>query len=494
MRTTTAFTFLAFIFNFVVFGQTCNYFIQPRRVKLTKDLLCPEVMIKDLQELKSKLNEIHPDLYVYTSKGNLDSAYRASIIKVSNELTVFDFAKVISEFLGTIKDSHTGLNPRELLFYGDQKRGTFPFYLRNLNEKFYLDQIWTDSDLIGREILQIDTFNLDDLYNLSYSMSFSEADASSAKKEITTRSMSLIFNIISDLKLTDSVVIKFVSDRDTLFKKVPCSNVGHFLKLKELFEENPVNYFFDSQNRGLLTVLSFEPKNIKNFKKEIDDFFKEVNLRNCNDIVVDLRDNHGGYVRAQEYLLSYLNYKKLNHEIEYVYKRSDYDRFSLLPFYQKWQFKQRAKKVYPNGVLSKEFDFYNSKNGSVKKIIYDYLPKNDLNKTYCGKCTLLMNGFSMSASVLFAGWFKSSERGEIIGSPCLGTMSGTFGNSAQIRLSETGLPIIIATLKFNPQHTKNIQFHAIEPDKNIFYSVEDIKLRRDPVFQYLNLGSKTRIN
>jgi C-terminal processing protease CtpA/Prc len=266
------------------------------------------------------------------------------------------------------------------------------------------------------------------------------------------------------------------------------------LKLKEFFDEKPVNYFFDNQNRGLLSVTSFEPKSIKFFKREIDNFFKEVDLRNCNDVFVDLRDNHGGYVRAQEYLLSYLNYKKLNHEIEYVYKRSDYDRFSLMPFYQKWQFRHRAKKVYPNGVLSKEFDFFKSENGNVKKIIYDYLPKNDLNKTYSGKCTLLMNGFSMSASVLFAGWFKSSERGEIIGSPCLGTLSGTFGNSAQIRLSETGLPIMIATLKFNPQHSKNIKLQAIQPDKNISYSVEDIKLRRDPVFQFLKIGVKSRIN
>ena len=95
MRNTTAFTLIAFIFNLVVFAQSCNNYIHPGKVKLTKDLLCPEVMIKDLQELKEKLDEIHPDLYVYSSKQQLDSADRASIIKVSNEMTVFDFARVI---------------------------------------------------------------------------------------------------------------------------------------------------------------------------------------------------------------------------------------------------------------------------------------------------------------------------------------------------------------------------------------------------------------
>lgn len=483
----TVFTLIFFKICFSAFTQRCSQFIQPRNVSLNKDFLCPEVMLKDLQELREKLDLIHPDLYVYSTKQQLDSAYKASITKVSSELSIFQFAEVIANFLGVIKDSHTSLNPIDLLYFNNPKRGAFPFFLKKIEGKFYIDKIWNDDKLNGKEMLEINGIDLNELYHLSYIMSFTEANATEAKNEIATKSMGLIFNLINDLKIYDSVSIKYVSGNDTLLNINPCTNMRGFTKFKNWVDESPVRFFFDNYNRGILTLSSFEPKSIKFFKREIDNFFIQLDKRNCKDIVIDLRDNHGGYVRAQEYLLSYLNYKKINHEIEYVYKRSDYDRFSLLPFYQKWQFKQRAKKVYPNSVMSKELDFFNSKKGSCSKILYDYLPKNDYNKIYNGKCTLLINGSSMSASVLFAGWFKSSSRGEIIGSPCMGTMSGTFGNSASIRLSGTGLPIIIATLKFNPQHSKNIEYKAIQPDKSIYYTIEDVLLQRDPVFYYLNI-------
>jgi hypothetical protein len=97
----------------------------------------------------------------------------------------------------------------------------------------------------------------------------------------------------------------------------------------------------------------------------------------------------------------------------------------------------------------------------------------------------------MSSSVLFAGWFKDAERGEIVGSPCLGSMSGTFGSSVTINLPGTGLPVIISTVKFNPKHTKKVTFQPIFPDKIIEYSIDDIKLNQDPIFNYLKIEKST---
>ena len=479
--------FLIVFLTSISFAQQCNDYIRFRNSDIVNDLLCPEIMVADLQFLREKLEEIHPDPFYYISRKEFDSIYKVSLLKASIELTVLEFSVVIADFLNAIKDSHTSLNPMSLFYLQNNSRASFPFELVEINDKFYFQDLHRKKHFIGSEILEIKGVNIYDLFQQSYHFSLSEANATEARKEIAVKGIGLIFNLINSLISGDSVPVKLIYNSDTLTQFFPCSTKRDFTSFKDNEKYASLSYYFDTDNRGILTIPTFEPKSLKRFKDELDEFFHLVAKNNCIHIIIDLRNNQGGLVRAQEYLLSYLNYKQQNHEMEYLYKRSDYDRFSLLPFYQKWQFERQAKRVFPTGVINKEYEFFKSKNGTVKRIIYDYLPKNNRNATYNKQCTLLINGFSMSASVLFTSWFKSINRGEILGAPCLGTMSGTFGNGVQINLRETGIPVTISTLKFNPLHTKEKVLEAIEPTLQINYSLTDLILKRDPILNFLNV-------
>jgi C-terminal processing protease CtpA/Prc len=245
-------------------------------------------------------------------------------------------------------------------------------------------------------------------------------------------------------------------------------------------------YFsFDQNNNGILVVESFMPISLTVFKKKIAAFFEQVELKNCKSIYIDLRNNLGGQLRAQEYLFSYINTKQVSVKTNYLYKRSDFDRFALLSPMQQIQFEKRAKNVYPNGLISKEYDFYKLPKGTIHNILYDYLPENNRNFTYKGTCNLVLNGNSMSASVLFAAWFKHIERGLILGTPCMGGMGGTFGNPAIITLSNSKIDVMVATLKFTPYHIQERVLSAIIPDITIKASQADLIERRDPFKEYL---------
>ena len=123
--------------------------------------------------------------------------------------------------------------------------------------------------------------------------------------------------------------------------------------------------------------------------------------------------------------------------------------------------------------------------GSTCNILYDYVPSNARNHTYKGKCALVMNGNSMSASVLFAAWFKHIERGEIIGTTCMGGMGGTFGNPASITLDHSQISVIASTLKFTPLHIKDRELHPIVPDILLRASKQDLLDQIDPFERYL---------
>jgi hypothetical protein len=468
-------------------GQNCNSYLVGIKEDISIAKLCPEDMLDDLQKLRDALDKIHPDLYHYTNKEQLDSAYRIAIKRVSNELTAYEFSKTISRFLNSIKDSHTNFNLQSLLFINQKNKGTLPFFLIKIEDKFYLESLFNNQNLKGKEVLEFNNFSVQDIFNESLSFSLIEGSAYTAQEEIATKGMALTFSQMSNFTVSDFVRIKYVSGEDTLTTSIKATNKMNLFLYKGAIMDKSVSYFFDAENKGILKITSFQPKTIGFFKKEVANFFKEVSKRNCSEIVIDLRDNQGGYVKAQEYLISYLNFNNKQYTVQHVYKRSNFDPFVKMPYFKRKRFMHRAKRDYPYGILSQEYDFMKSDLGTVSKISYSEVLKNEFGQTYNGKCTLVTNGLSMSASVLFASWFRNANRGDIIGTPCLGPMSGTFGTSVSLKLPSTGLPVMISTVKFNPQYAKETQLDPIFPDKLLGNSIKDIMLNSDPVWNYLNI-------
>jgi C-terminal processing protease CtpA/Prc len=471
----------------IIFSQNCFSYLPSVREDISSVKLCPEVMLDDLQKLRDALDKIHPDLYHYITEDQLDSAYRNAIKTVSKQTTAYEFSKAIALFLSSLKDSHTSYNPQSLIFMGPKNKGTLPFFLIKISDKFYMESLFNDNSLIGKEILQFDSLTCKELFEESRAFSIIEGNAYSAQEEIATKGMALTFSQKCNFKVSDSVKIKYVNGEDTLITKVKATNKMNLYLFKENSIRKPINYFFDHDNKGVLKIHSFQPKTLRSYKREVSNFFEEVEKRNCSEIVVDLRDNQGGYVKAQEYLISYLNFQRKAYTIEHIYKRSNFDPFTKMSLFRKMRFKRQAKRSYKLGIHSEEYDFMKSSLGSVRKILYNEIPENEYNKTYKGKCTLVVNGLSMSASVLFAGWFRHTERGEIIGMPCLGSMNGTFGSSATLNLPGTGLPVMISTVKFNSSFSKETKLVPIIPDRLIYYSVKDLILNRDPVMDYLKI-------
>lgn len=477
--------FFILFFIFSVKSQTCTDF--PNIAKAIKEntKICPEAMVNDLVQLNESIQEIHPNPFLYIADSVYYKSYKKALSAASSEKTVLEFAQIVADFVHELKDSHTNFNPRDLLFQWSRKKEVVPFYLRQIDEKYYLDKIYLNSIPIGSEILQINDFKSDSLYRLSNNFCFREGDALAPQTEVTSKMAGIIFGLFNS---KPTINFKYVSiNGDTLSKICPTIAVKKIMRLKSWNDLEELTYFFDKSNLAVLTVKSFEARNASKFKKQVDFFFSEVERRKCKSIVIDLRDNRGGLISAQEYLISYLNKAKINQQMNYLYKRSKFDRFSLLPFYQRWQFQKRARLVYPRGIISMEYDFFQSPMGSVKTILYDYLPKNQMNKVYEGECTLIINGFSMSASVLFASWFKNNERGKIVGSSCMGPLSGTFGNSATIRLNNSQFSIMISTLKFTPTKYEKIQLEPIQPDVFIQKSVSDLIQNTDPILNYLGV-------
>lgn len=487
MRILTSFTFIFLVWTFSL-SQNCQSAFKPKKELAAQTYLCPDAMQADLAQLHKHILETHPNPTYYGNIDDLSVAYQAAKTKIQNPLTVFDFIIVVNNYLYALKDSHTGINPKQFLYNVNGKRRVLPFFVENIDDKFYISSAYHSDFIMGAELLQIDTFKVEQLYQYALALSLTEGNATSAKKEVACEYIGIVYNLLSmSLKEAKSAKVKMVSPSgDTLLTNIDFSaSWRYFLSGMLGATADEVRYSFDQNNNGILVVESFQPLSLSVFKRKIDAFFEEVQAKNCTSVYIDLRNNLGGLLRAEEYLFSYINTKQIAIKTNYLYKRSDFDRFAQLSPMQQMQFENQAKSVYPNGLISKEYDFYKLPKGATHTILYDYIPENNRNYVYKGDCQLVLNGNSMSASVLFAAWFKHIERGSILGSACMGGIGGTFGNPAIISLGNSKIDVMVATLKFTPLHIRERMLTAIEPDISIKATRQDLMEQRDPFLEYL---------
>jgi len=252
----------------------------------------------------------------------------------------------------------------------------------------------------------------------------------------------------------------------------------------ELFKGEPIEISFErKEGAGILKIASFSPRNIKGFKKKLDQIFKEVTEKPVDKLIIDLRNNTGGYIVLQEYLMSFLVPKNTVYSADYVYKRSPFDRFSQLSKLERKRFVRAAKRFYPNGAISRELDFYNKPFGSLDTVTNNPVLKNKQGLTYWGPCDLLVNELSMSASANFTAWFTERQRGEVIGSPVSGTNGGTFANPYTFYLTNTGLPVSVSTMKINLL-SEGQKESPLLPNHRIVPSIEELKQQVDGILKF----------
>lgn len=482
--------FLSFGFS-ISWAQTCQSVWFSSKPNAEAQLLCPEIMINDLVYLEKTLQETHPNLYLYCSETDFRNAYKKAVQAASTDKSTLQFSLIIADFLSILSDSHTNINPRDLLFMQGRKRLIYPMIFKQINNDFYFEKTLFSQFPTGTKVLKMNGLSADSLYNLTLRFSLAEGNSTVAKQEMASKMMGIVFNLFSRSEKME--VVGILPKGDTLTSTVYPMTIKAFNKLNNWYADESTYYFFDKdENRAVLVIPSFEPRILLGYYKTLDNFFEEVKSRKCEEVIIDLRDNRGGLIRAQEYLISFLNVKHEKINMEYLYKRSNHDRFEQLPFYQKWQFTRMAERADTGSIIKREFRFFQSPMGTVEKIDYVYLPRNTKNNLYNGKTTLIVNGLSMSASAMFAAWFRLSERGKIVGNQCMGTPSGTFGNGANIYLPNTGIPILISTLKFTPKSV-GIQVEPINPDQKIDHEPADLVKQTDPVFRFLHISPPTAL-
>ena len=273
--------------------------------------LTKEQVTEDYSILKNILTQGYPSLYEYTSRSDWDSLFtsfeneKLSIIKSNNDLY-----KSITELTDYARDGHLIVMRPQLTSIPK----LFPLLLKIIDGKFY-----TDTDdfgiPIGSEIISINYISATEIRDMFLKYAPSDGYNTSKKDRQIEREFSILH--FYEFGTKDTYQVRYRTFSNEVFEKNVKSQSfesigGRFVNRSSYFssyhnatnkiefvnstigKREPFLYFIDSLNTAVLTMNSFQ-LNVDKFREELKIIFKNINRKKVENLIIDIRQNEGGY-------------------------------------------------------------------------------------------------------------------------------------------------------------------------------------------------------
>lgn len=373
--------------------------------------LTNEEIFEDFQAVKNILREGHPSLHDYTSASQWDTLVTDFETDIIPSLkTRNDFYRSIAKLCDHVHDGHL-LILRPAL---DTIPELFPLLLKIINEKFYTDT--EDYGIpVGSEILAIDNRSSREIRTRLMKYAPSDGYNTSKKDRQVEREFSMLYFYEFGIKETFKILYSTPLN-DTLERKVnsaPFEEIGRRFPMRQSYFSNYhkaedkrqfVNgtvgkketfvYFLDSLQTAVLTVNSFGLEQ-DDFKANLKSLFKEIKRKKSTNLVIDLRQNEGGYPENSNFLFSYI----AKNTFVQPYSQEVVASSPLL--------KALSKEVIGGSTYKSYFNTYFKDASKESHEWIAYAPKNEASmepakRGFKGQTFVLIEGRTFSAGATFA--------------------------------------------------------------------------------------------
>jgi C-terminal processing protease CtpA/Prc len=436
---------LAFAITFLLI-----IFLLPLVKAQNKFDLNKKIPLEELQSdfifLRKALEEAHPTLYWYTSKEEMDQAFEITYSKINKDMTERDFYKVLTPLIEYIKCSHTNLSISEKYKnYLKKEARYFPLAVwidENDHNVLIRNNNTADTTIkAGFQILTINKIPVNDIARKFVEFTPTDGYNQTGKFRYTERKFS-------------SYIHYFIGEPDTFsiqlinFNKDTLSYNLLSMKRKELLEiakqkgkekekksteekkeqKEPVkkhkivqlrNNDFriienDSLKVGYLRLRDFDTPWMGRLYRPA---FRQLKKNKVEQLVIDVRENPGGYSSNAVKLMRFLSDDSFNYyknvtmkDNNISFKRQLDDRFVLF-LYTTFLVKQQNEK----GTHNIRFVIGQNGNREKKRI-------NFTKDTY-----ILTTGLTSSAASLFAANMQYQKKAVVIGEETGGGFYGCAG-------------------------------------------------------------------
>lgn len=468
--------------------------------------LPPEELQKDVDFARRKLQQLHPNLYWYTSQEQLNGQFDSLKLSLKDSLTPAEFYNKLAPVIAGVREGHLRLVPpekrltRKELKKLENQKGLFSRmnYVLDGRRIFVKDNADKFENIkVGTEILAIKGIPVDEYLQRYEKIVNSDGYNTTFQKYSMARRWPVFFTLENGI--LDSVQVTVRYNRDTadlyLHREIRSrqekkeEKKATAIKKKDPEQKdrdyNPVikAYNRDLQFLGKDSSIAF--MKIKTFsgtysRKFYRKSFEKISRNKSDYLILDIRDNLGGSLSEIHNLYSYLSRRDFRfiNNIEVTSRTSMFaaDYLSDLP----GMLKPAGVMIYPFYMLGTALSSY-KKDGKV------YLRNNNVftvkkpkKNAFAGEIYVLINGSSFSASSILAARLKSEGRAVLVGEETGGANDGTVaGRYSTVKLPNSGLYLPIGLMLIQPDIAFSGTGHGVMPDISVPLSLQDVLSKKD---------------
>lgn len=291
------FVAIQFLFSIISVGQQ-----EPE-----PKLFGPEELIEDFDYMLYTLDETHPNLYAYISKEAFiakTDAFRKSITK---PITKAAFYKILYKTIALIKQGHT-------MVFGDagfdqfKNEGglSFPFKINCFSDHIYIDQNFSSNkELIkGTELIAINRIPVSRIID-DFTPYLVVRPNGYIAKTLAYHWPKLLW---LEYGFSDEFIVSYIlpnSDEinTAIINGVKKEFIVHDSKPRY---ENDFEYHFDlERGTAVMTINTFEFQ-FERYDSLLKSSFKDIKQSEVNNLIIDVRANHGGNGNLIGTLVDYL--------------------------------------------------------------------------------------------------------------------------------------------------------------------------------------------
>jgi hypothetical protein len=458
-------------------------------------------LLKDAAILREAYEQLHPGLYRYNNKAEMDAHFAALNAKFAHDLSLQEAYLALSQFAAEVRCGHTYPN-----FFNQNKtvsaalfesQPRVPFYFRWLNRTMVVTEDFTPDHVLprGTKVTAIDGVPTGGI--LDRLMTIARADGSNDAKRVaylgisgdsTYEPFDIYFPMFFPMKSTG---LQLQATR-------PGDTNSSVLTVKPLtFAERvaPIKAGEAQRNGGdgplfqwktlpsgadYLRMPTWAVYNSKwDWKTWLNTHLDELSDSHAPALVIDLRGNEGGNDVGDEILKRIatgdLKSASVGHLVRYLQTPPDLDPFldTWDPSFKSW--KSNAVELSTPWPTAPPVLYYalKTQGSNDPQVIQPG------GKPYRGKIFVLIDANNSSATFEFAEIIQQNRLGTLVGQPTGGSKRGINGGSFFfLRLPNSGLEMdlpLVGTFPATPQPDA-----GLTPDVLVSPSLDDITQRRDP--------------
>jgi Peptidase family S41 len=465
-------------------------------------ILSPSEMQEDFSYLRKVFEQTHPGLYRYTSKNVMQAKLDSLEKLLVSEQSFYDFYRILSGLISDIRCAHTHLLPTKdfASFYNNQIK-TFPLMLFFTEGSYYVTVNGTAETSIkpGFELLSINGKSMHSIRNEMQRGLWSDGYNQTGKNKVLSEGFFPLFYYLL-IEQSERFILKMKDLNNVeIERSIPAQ---YLAETKRFFKSNPVNKeilaIYDPKNKlenkkgwrleitqkdniGIIRINAFgggrnEEEARQKIRSFMDDCIKKLDKQKVTDLILDLRNNGGGWDIQGIELFTYFMDKPTR-----CYKRlhclTDSTEFFSLSDLSAEDLSNVKKE------LRKETDGTFSVMEEFSEQLQIQQPKKN---RFTGKVYVLANGGSASACAEFIAYARSNRALTVIGEESGGVYEGGNGGSfLNFELPKSKIKVGSPLLYYdNDVSVPELSGRGVLPDYPVDQKMRDLLKGVDTQFNY----------